>query len=40
MSNDDITIFDSTGLFLQDLSTSIMLINEAKRMNIGTEIEF
>ena len=39
LSNDDITIFDSTGLFLQDLSTSIELIKEANKKNIDIEIE-
>lgn len=39
LSNDDITIFDSTGLFLQDLSTSIELIKESNKKNIGIEIE-
>ena len=38
-SNEDITIFDSTGLFLQDLATAIKLINEAKEKNVGSEIE-
>ncbi len=39
ISENDITIFDSTGLFLQDLATSIELINEANKNNIGIEIE-
>ena len=38
-SKDDITIFDSTGLFLQDLATSIELLNEANKNNIGVEVE-
>ena len=38
-SENDITIFDSTGLFLQDLATSMELINEANKKNIGVEIE-
>jgi ornithine cyclodeaminase/alanine dehydrogenase len=38
-SENDITIFDSTGLFLQDLATSMELINEANKNNIGVEIE-
>lgn len=38
-SNNDITIFDSTGLFLQDLATSMKLINESIEQKIGTEIE-
>ena len=38
-SEDDITIFDSTGLFIQDLATSVELLNEAKNNNIGIEID-
>ena len=38
-AENDITIFDSTGLFLQDLATSMELINEANKNNIGVEIE-
>ncbi len=38
-SEDDITIFDSTGLFLQDLATSMELIKKAHTNNIGIEIE-
>ena len=38
-TENDITIFDSTGLFLQDLATSMELINEANKNNIGVEIE-
>jgi len=38
-SDNDITIFDSVGLFLQDLATSIELIEEANRKEIGIEIE-
>ena len=39
LSDDDITIFDSTGLFIQDLATSIELINESNAKNIGTTID-
>ena len=39
ISENDITIFDSTGLFLQDLATSMEIINEADSKNIGIEIE-
>ncbi len=35
----EITIFDSTGLFIQDLATSIELLNESNKRNIGIEIE-
>ena len=38
-NEDDITIFDSTGLFLQDLATSMELIKKAHTNNIGIEIE-
>ena len=38
-NKDDITIFDSTGLFLQDLATSMELIKKAHTNNIGIEIE-
>jgi len=34
----DITIFDSTGLFLQDLATSMELIEKAKKENIGIDV--
>ena len=34
----DITIFDSTGLFIQDLATSVELLNEANLKNIGIEV--
>ena len=36
---EDITIFDSTGLFIQDLSTSVEILEEANKKNIGLEIE-
>lgn len=39
ITENDITIFDSTGLFLQDLATSIELINESNNKKIGVEIE-
>jgi len=35
----DITVFDSTGLFIQDLATSVELLNEANKKNIGIEVE-
>jgi len=38
-SDDDITIFDSTGLFLQDLATSMNLIEESNKQNIGIDVE-
>lgn len=39
LSDEDITIFDSTGLFIQDLATSIELIKESNTQNIGTIID-
>ena len=38
-SEDDITIFDSTGLFLQDLATAMELVKESNMKNVGMEIE-
>lgn len=38
-SDSDITIFDSTGLFLQDLAMSLELIDESNKKNIGMEID-
>ena len=38
-NDNDITIFDSTGLFIQDLATSLELLKEANEKNIGVEIE-
>lgn len=35
----DITIFDSTGLFIQDLATAIEILNKSNELNIGTYIE-
>ena len=37
--NEEITIFDSTGLFIQDLATSIELLEKSNELNIGTEVE-
>lgn len=36
-SKNDITIFDSTGLFIQDLATSIEILNNSD--NVGIEVE-
>lgn len=38
MSKEDITIFDSTGLFIQDLATSIEILKVAKEKNIGIDV--
>ena len=37
---DEITIFDSTGLALQDLAVAQMVYDSAKEKGIGTEIDF
>ena len=39
ISEKDITIFDSTGLFIQDLATSVELLKEANNKKIGIEVE-
>ena len=39
INEDDITIFDSTGLFIQDLATSIELLKVADIKNIGLEVD-
>lgn len=39
ISDKDITIFDSTGIFLQDLALALELIEKAKLENIGMDIE-
>ena len=36
-SDEEITIFDSTGLFIQDLATSIEILNNSA--NIGIEVD-
>lgn len=38
-SDEEITIFDSTGLFIQDLATSIEILEKSNELNIGTEVE-
>lgn len=38
-SDEEITIFDSTGLFIQDLATSIELLEKSNDLNIGVEVE-
>lgn len=38
-SDDDITIFDSTGLFIQDLATSLEILKEAAKKEIGTSLK-
>lgn len=38
-SDDEITMFDSTGIGLQDLMTASMIIDKAKELNIGTVLK-
>ena len=38
-SDEEITIFDSTGLFIQDLATSIEILEKSNELNIGSEVE-
>ena len=38
-SNDEITMFDSTGIGLQDLMTASMIIDKAKELGIGTVLK-
>lgn len=39
ISDKDITIFDSTGIFLQDLALALELIEKSKLENVGMDIE-
>ena len=39
LSDDEITIFDSTGLAIQDLATATLVYKKAKASNLGFEIE-
>jgi len=39
-SRDEITIFDSTGLAIQDIATALLVYTKAKKIGIGTETEF
>ncbi len=36
----DITIFDSTGLAIQDLATAVLVYEKAKKLDLGNEIPF
>ena len=38
-SNKEITIFDSAGLFIQDLATAIEILKKSNELNIGIEVE-
>ena len=39
LSDDEITIFDSTGLAIQDLATATLVYKKAKASNLGFEVE-
>lgn len=39
MAPEDITIFDSTGIALQDLASAASILEAADRANLGTEVE-
>ena len=39
VSEDEITIFDSTGLAIQDIATAWMIYKKAKEAGVGTEVE-
>ena len=39
-SDEDVTVFDSTGLSLLDVSTATIVYNQAKEKNIGTWLKF
>ena len=36
---DEITVFDSTGLAIQDVATAEVIVEEAKRLGVGSEID-
>ena len=38
-SNEEITIFDSTGIALQDLAVSNYIVSKAEEMNVGTIVQ-
>ncbi|MHC4946338.1 MAG: ornithine cyclodeaminase family protein, partial [Planctomycetota bacterium] len=39
-SDDEITLFKSVGLAVQDLSSASRVLAEAERMNLGKEVPF
>lgn len=39
-SADDITVYDSTGIGLQDIAVGYLAINKAKQLSISTQVEF
>ncbi len=38
-SDDEITVFDSTGLSLQDLATIARIVSRAETEGVGTQVE-
>ncbi|WP_428847221.1 hypothetical protein [Olsenella intestinalis] len=38
-SDDEITVFDSTGLSLQDLATIARIVSRAEAEGVGTQVE-
>jgi alanine dehydrogenase len=38
-SDEEITVFDSTGLAVQDIATDWVVYRKAKRMGMGREVE-
>jgi ornithine cyclodeaminase/alanine dehydrogenase-like protein (mu-crystallin family) len=38
-SNDEVIVFDSTGMALQDVVTSALVYEKAKQQGVGTTIE-
>ncbi len=40
ISEDEITVFDSTGLSIQDVSTAALAYDKARAANIGTQLSF
>ncbi|MEM2282587.1 MAG: alanine dehydrogenase [Candidatus Hadarchaeales archaeon] len=39
LSDSEITIFDSTGLAIQDLATAVLVYRRARELGLGTEVE-
>ena len=39
MSDEEITVFDSTGIALQDLASAAVILKKAEKQNMGTVVE-
>ena len=39
MSEEEITVFDSTGIALQDLASAAVILQKAEKQNMGTVVE-